>query len=112
MNPGGADPDRVCLVWVAAPDAEQGATLARALVEEHLVACVNVVPGVQSIYWWEGSVQEESEVLLIMKTLARRVDALTARVEALHPYDVPEVVAVDVAGGSTAYLEWVAGAVS
>ena len=112
MNPGGADPDRVCLVWVTAPDAEQGATLARALVEDHLVACVNVVPGVRSIYRWEGSVQEDSEVLLIMKTRAQLVDALTARVEALHPYDVPEVVAVDVAGGSAAYLDWVVGELS
>lgn len=116
MSPGGAEPDRasdgVCLVWVTAPDAEQGASLGRALVEERLVACVNVVPGVRSIYHWEGSLQEDSEVLLIMKTAAARVGALTARVETLHPYDVPEVVAVDVAGGSAAYLEWVKGAVS
>ena len=72
-----------------------------------LVACVNVVPGIQSIYRWEGSVQEDAEVMLLMKTPAARVAALTARVEALHPYDVSEVLAVPVAAGSARYLDWV-----
>ena len=103
----GPETDPVCLVWVTAPDAEQAAELARALVGERLVACVNVVPGIRSIYRWEGSVQEDSEVMLLMKTSAARVAALTARVEALHPYDVPAVLAVPFATGSARYLDWV-----
>ena len=97
----------VRVVLVTAPDAEVGERLARALVEERLAACVNLVPGVQSIYRWEGSVRSDSEVLLVVKTTADRTAALAARVEALHPYDVPEVLELPIAGGSPAYLDWV-----
>jgi len=94
-------------VLVTAPDAETGARLARTLVGEGLVACVNVVPGLRSIYRWQGAVQDEAEVLLVMKTRADRLPALTARVRALHPHDLPEIVALATAGGSDAYFDWV-----
>lgn len=97
----------VHVVLVTVPDAETGARLGRSLVEEGLVACVNVVPGLRSIYRWEGAVQDEAEVLLMMKIRADRLDTLTKRIRALHPYELPEVVALAVVGGSEDYLEWV-----
>lgn len=91
-----------------APDAETGARIARTLVEERLAACVNLVPGVRSIYRWQGAIEDGHEVLLVMKTRADRVEALGARLRALHPYALPELVALPAAGGLAAYLDWVA----
>ena len=97
----------VRVVLVTAPDPGTAAALARTLVEERLAACANLVPGVRSIYRWEGEVQDDAEVLLVLKTRAARCDALAARVRDLHPYDLPEVVVLPVGGGSRGYLEWV-----
>ena len=97
----------VHVVLVSAPDAETARRLARALIEERLAACVNVIEGVRSLYRWEGQIQDDAEVLLVIKTQARRLEALTERVNALHPYDLPEVLALPVVGGSRAYLDWV-----
>jgi periplasmic divalent cation tolerance protein len=97
----------VRVVLITAPDVETGAGLARALVAERLAACVNVVPAVRSIYRWEGEVQDDAEVLLVVKTRRARCAALAARVQDLHPYDVPEVVELPAVGGSEAYLDWV-----
>ena len=104
MSGDGTD---VRVVLVTAPDPDTAAALARALVEERLVACVNLVPGVRSIYRWEGQVHDDAEVLLVAKTGAARCDALAARVRDLHPYDLPEVVVLPASGGSRDYLEWV-----
>ena len=95
-------------VLVTAPDAEVAERVARALVAERLAACVNLVPGVRSIYRWEGEVQDDAELLLVIKTTAARVDVLAERVRAHHPYDLPEVLALPAAGGSAGYLDWVA----
>ena len=100
-------PDEIRVALVTAPDEDVARTLARTLVEERLVACVNWGGGLQSVYRWEGEVQEDAEVLLVLKTRADRVEALTQRVQALHPYDVPEVLCLPVSGGSAAYLDWV-----
>ncbi len=97
------------VVLVTAPTAEQAASLARALVGERLAACGNVVPGIRSIYRWEGKVQDEEEALLVLKTTRARFDALRERVLALHPYQVPEVLALPVEAGSAAYLAWITG---
>ena len=97
----------VRVVLVTAPDAETAARIARALVEERLIACANLVPGIRSIYRWEGQVADESEVLLVLKTRASRCAAVAARVKDLHPYALPEVVALPVVDGSEAYLDWV-----
>ena len=97
----------VRVVLVTMPTAERAAELARALVEERLAACGNVVPGLRSIYRWEGRVVDEPEVLLVLKTTAARFEALRDRVLALHPYPVPEVLALPVDAGSAAYLAWV-----
>jgi periplasmic divalent cation tolerance protein len=98
----------VRLALSTAPDADTGARIARALVEERLAACVNLVPAVRSIYRWQGRVEDEAEVLLVIKTRAERVDALAARLRALHPYELPELVALPVVAGLAPYLDWVA----
>jgi periplasmic divalent cation tolerance protein len=97
----------VRVVLVTCPSADTAASLARALVEEGLAACGNLVPGVRSIYRWEGKVVDEPEVLLVLKTTAARFEALRARVVALHPYEVPEVVSLAVEAGHAPYLAWV-----
>jgi len=95
------------VVLTTVPDAEVGARLARTLVEERLAACVNLVPGVQSFYRWQGQLEVAAELLLVVKTRADRSAALAARIQALHPYELPEVLELAASGGSTAYLEWV-----
>ncbi len=97
----------VLVVFVTAPSPDRAAELARAVVEERLAACGNVVPGVRSIYRWEGEVVDEPEALLVLKTTRDRLDALRERVLALHPYEVPEVLALPVEAGAERYLAWV-----
>ena len=96
------------VVLVTTPTAERAAEIARVLVEEGLAACGNVVPQVRSLYRWEGKVQDEAEALLVLKTTRGRLEALRGRVLALHPYQVPEVIALAVEAGHPAYLEWIA----
>lgn len=95
------------IVVMTAPDEATGADLAARLVEERLAACVNLVPGVRSVFRWEGRLEDISEVMLLAKTVERSVDALRARVVELHPYDVPEVLVFPVALGHGPYLDWV-----
>lgn len=99
------------VVLVTAPSAEKAAEIARAVVEERLAACGNVLPGVRSIYRWQGAVQEDAEVLLLLKTRRERFPALRDRILALHPYEVPEVIALPVDAGSQPYLDWIAQSV-
>lgn len=96
------------VVLVTAPSAEKAAELGRAVVSERLAACASVLSPVRSIYWWEGKVQDEPEALLLLKTTRARFEALRGRVLELHPYQVPEVVALPVEAGSEKYLEWIA----
>lgn len=103
-----ATPARVVLCTV--PDADVGARLARTLVEEQLAACVNMLPGVRSFYCWEGEAKDDPELLLIIKTVDARFAALRDRLSELHPYDVPEIIAMDVSSGSSAYLDWLGSA--
>lgn len=94
------------LTALGAPrDAER---IARALVEERLAACVNIVPGITSIYRWKGVVEQEAELLLVIKTLGERVEPLKARLLELHPYELAEAVVIPIGGGHGAYLEWIA----
>lgn len=95
------------VVNVTAPNLATAERLARTLVEESLAACCTLVPAVRSIYRWQGAVHEDIEVLLVIKTRAALMPALTARVGALHPYTLPEVIAVPVVAGSDPYLAWV-----
>ncbi len=95
------------MVISTAPDEAVARDLARRIVSERLAACVTQVPGVRSTYFWEGKLEESAEVLLLFKTTAEQVATLSARIESLHPYDVPEVVAIGIDRGSERYLAWV-----
>lgn len=92
---------------VTAPDAATAETIATALVEERLVACVNVQAGITSYYRWEGKVEKDEEHLLIIKTRRDMFTAVETRVTDLHPYDVPEVIALPINMGSRKYLDWI-----
>jgi periplasmic divalent cation tolerance protein len=98
------------IAYCCVPDPEVADRIARALVEEGLAACVNRVPGVVSTYRWEGETRVDAELLLLIKTTRARFEALRTRIVALHPYELPEVIAVDVALGHEPYLAWVAQA--
>ncbi|HTV85188.1 MAG TPA: divalent-cation tolerance protein CutA [Dyella sp.] len=102
-----ADPDTVLLCYCTCPNADSAQHLAHALVSEGLAACVNRIPAVHSTYRWKGEVTTDSEELLLIKTTAARLEALKERVLALHPYELPELIAVPVELGHGAYLDWV-----
>jgi periplasmic divalent cation tolerance protein len=102
---------RVMVVLVSAPSPEVAELIGRTLVAERLAACANVVAGITSIFRWKGSVERQSETLVILKTTADDVEALRRRVVELHPYEVPEVVALAVVAGHTPYLDWVRASV-
>jgi periplasmic divalent cation tolerance protein len=112
MSPSERTPEPVQVVLVTAPDREAAVRIAHALVEERLAACVNLVPAVHSVYRWKDAVEEDDEVLLLVKTCHGRTAALAERIRALHPYELPEVLALEASGGSAAYLDWVRGATS
>jgi periplasmic divalent cation tolerance protein len=97
----------ISVVLATVPDAEVGKRLARSLLQERLIACANLVPGVTSLYRWEGEVQEEDESLVVMKTRSELVPRLIARIPELHPYELPEVLALRVDDGLPAYCRWV-----
>jgi periplasmic divalent cation tolerance protein len=98
----------VMFVYVTAGDAAAAAHIGRTVVSERLAACANVLAGVQSFYWWEGAVAEAGEAALVLKTTSERLDALIARVRALHSYDCPCIEAFPVAAGNREFLDWVA----
>lgn len=95
------------IVLSTAPDREQARRIARTLVEESLAACVNLLEQVESIYRWEGKIEESSEVGLIIKTIRSRLPALEARLKALHPYELPELLAWEAPAGSAPFIDWV-----
>jgi len=96
------------LVLTTLPNSDAAADLAKKVVSEKLAACANVMPAVRSIYRWQGAIQDENEVLVLLKTRQARFDKLKARILELHPYDVPEVIAIPVEQGHGAYLDWIA----
>ncbi len=96
------------LVMSAVGAQSDAQKIARTLVEERVAACVNIVPGITSIYRWKGSVEQEPELLLVIKTMADRVEPLKARLLELHPYELPEVVVIPIVAGHQVYLEWIA----
>jgi periplasmic divalent cation tolerance protein len=102
---------RFVLVLVTAPDLKSARALARAALASRLAACVNLLPGIESHYRWQGKVESSSEVLLLLKTTRPRLVALKQLILAKHPYDTPEFVALSLDSGSKRYLDWLAASV-
>jgi periplasmic divalent cation tolerance protein len=100
------------VIFVTAGSETEAETIAKALVEERLVACVNLLPPLRSIYRWEGKVADEQEWLMVMKTTTERFPAIEKRVQALHSYQVPEVIALSIVAGAGEYLRWLRDSVS
>jgi periplasmic divalent cation tolerance protein len=101
------DVSPLIVVYVTVPNKETGSKLAHSIIENKLAACVNQIPGVESTYWWQGKVETDSEMLLIIKTRSALLNELTAHVNSNHPYDTPEVIALPITGGSDKYLKWI-----
>ena len=106
-----AEPAEPIVVLTTCPDEAAASRIARDLVESGLAACVSRVGPVHSTYRWQGAVQDEPEVLLVIKTVIPRYSELEMRLKSLHPYEVPEIIALSVASGSPEYLGWLRGAV-
>jgi periplasmic divalent cation tolerance protein len=106
-----ADPDpqvaEMAVVMTTVPTRQAGEELVRRLVEEKLVACGNLVPGLLSLFWWQAALSSEEEVLVLLKTSTRGVERLFERVPELHPYEVPELVELRVGRVGQAYCRWV-----
>ena len=94
------------VVMVTAPSKKEAGRLANTLLKERLAACVNIVSGIHSRYWWKGKIESSSEILLLIKTTEKVFPKLSKRVQALHSYDVPEVLGIPVKRGSPSYLRW------
>lgn len=97
----------IMFVYATAADATEAERIGRTVVAERLAACANVLPGMRSIYWWQGKLEEAAEAVLILKTTRERLAALVARVKALHSYDCPCIEAIEVAAGNPEFLAWV-----
>jgi periplasmic divalent cation tolerance protein len=94
------------LVLITAKDKSQATKIAQALVKERQAACVNILPGVRSLFWWQGKVDAASEVLMLVKTQKKCFKRVVAIVKKLHSYQVPEIIALPIVAGERAYLEW------
>jgi periplasmic divalent cation tolerance protein len=100
------------LVLTTTASLEEARKIARALVEGRLAACVNIIPKIESVYRWEGKVEEAQEYLLLVKTTAESFPAVREAIQQLHSYEVPECIALSIEGGSQAYLQWIDASVS
>jgi periplasmic divalent cation tolerance protein len=98
--------DSFALVLVTAPNLKTARTLAQSILRARLAGCVNLVPGIESHYWWRGKIEAGREVLMVIKTLKGRLAALEKLVIAQHPYDTPEFVALSITRGNKRYLDW------
>jgi periplasmic divalent cation tolerance protein len=99
--------DEVVLAFSTFPDIETARRIARELVSENLAACANVIPKIESIYRWQGKLEQGEEALVLFKTTAARFAAFEKKLKSLHPYDVPEIICTPIDRGSPAYLDWV-----
>src|SRR4051812_9378646 len=95
------------VVMVTAPDLAVARNIVRDVLEKRLAACGNIINGLESHYWWEGKLEQASEVLIVFKTMKNVVSHLEDHILQIHPYDTPEVIALDIASGSTKYLKWI-----
>ena len=95
------------VLFITTADEEEARLISRVLLEQKKAACVNIVPGVSSLFWWQGNIDSAQESLLVVKTRAMLVDDIVQLVKQLHSNDVPEIIALPIVGGSKDYLEWV-----
>ena len=102
-----SDSTDVIVIYCTVPDADTGERIARHLVEYRLAACVNLLPGLTSVYRWQGAVETDAEVLLMIKARAADYPQVETAIRSQHPYELPEIIAVPVTDGSTEYLDWV-----
>jgi periplasmic divalent cation tolerance protein len=100
--------DQVLLAFSTFPNLETARRIVRALLESRLVACGNIIPQIESVYWWQGKIETSSEVLAFFKLPAEGYAAFEARLKELHPYEVPEIIAIDIGKGLPEYLRWAA----
>ncbi len=95
------------VVLCTVPTGDIAVQIARELVQHQLAACVNVIPGITSVYRWKGSITTDAEQLLVIKTSSSLMDSLQKAIQELHPYELPEIIAVPIVGGLPAYLAWI-----
>jgi len=95
------------IIIVTASSESEGVTIGKALVEEGLAACVNIIPHIRSVYLWKGNIWDEAETLLIIKSREALFDRIKSRVKELHSYEVPEIIALKIKRGDSAYLNWI-----
>lgn len=100
----GGDP---ILVYVTAPDSETAKKLINGVLERKLVACANLVPGIESFFWWQGSIESANEVLILFKTVYAMAPQLESYIRETHPYEIPEFIVQTLSGGSEKYLNWI-----
>lgn len=97
------------LFYVTCPDTETAKKISMTLLQEGLIACANILPGMESLYWWEGKIDSAKEVVLILKSATALSSRITARVESLHPYNTPCILTLPIEKGSEAYIRWLKG---
>jgi periplasmic divalent cation tolerance protein len=102
---------RFAIVLVTAPDSKTARMLARAALQARLVACANLVPGIESHYWWQGKIENSAEILILFKTQKSRLGALEKLILEKHPYDTPEILALPLGSGTGKYLDWIENSV-
>lgn len=100
------------VIFITASHEDEAKKIGKTIVEQKIAACVNIVPRIHSIYWWKGKIDESSETLLIVKTVKDNTDKVIELVKQLHSYEVPEVIAIDIAKGNPSYLSWIKDSVA
>jgi periplasmic divalent cation tolerance protein len=95
------------LVLCTCPDKEIATTIAENIVAQHLAACINIIPGIKSIYHWQGNVESAEESLMLIKTHQQKLSSLQNTITTMHPYEVPEIISLDISNGLPKYLQWI-----
>ena len=107
QNSGGIAKKGYVLVYITASGPEEARSIAKTLVEKRLVACANIVPKIESIYWWKGKIFEEGETLILAKTTRKKMQAVISEAKAIHSYEVPDITVIEILEGHPSYLKWI-----
>ncbi|SPP65036.1 divalent-cation tolerance protein CutA [Nitrospira lenta] len=100
--------NKIIIIFVTVHDQKEGRRISKEILTSRLAACVNIIPGIQSMYQWKGKIVQEKEAMLVLKTTRSRYRKLEQKIKQLHSYEVPEVIAIPLICGSPQYIEWVA----